>query len=82
MRTKRRNPAELDDAGMRFERGEGVVRDLRRRTGDAGDERGLARVRETDETHVGDEFEFEKNAAGFALAGLPRSASGIGSARA
>ena len=51
--------ADLDDAEIGFERGEGVVGDLGLGGGEARDEGGLADVGIADETGVGEELEFE-----------------------
>jgi len=48
-----------DDAEVRFERRERIVADLRRRPRDRGQEGGLARVREADETGIGNQPQFE-----------------------
>jgi hypothetical protein len=51
--------AELNDAEVRFERGERVIGDLGSGGGDARDQRALAGIRKADQTHIGQEFEFQ-----------------------
>ncbi len=58
--------ADLDDAEVGFEGGEGVVGDLGLGGGEARDEGGLADVGVADEAGVGEEAEFEAVVAGFA----------------
>ena len=62
-KTMRRSPIELDDAELRLERGEGVVGDLRPGGGDGAEQGALAGVGHADEADIGDEFEFELEAA-------------------
>ena len=63
----RRSPfvvlAEVHDPEVRFERGEGIVRDLGHGRRDGGEDRGLARVRQSDEPDVGDQSELESEPA-------------------
>src|SRR6185437_2805933 len=59
--------AQLYDAQVGAERGEGIVSDLRAGGRNHGKERGLARVRLADEADVGDELELELERAGFAV---------------
>ncbi|MNS84961.1 hypothetical protein D3C72_1188070 [compost metagenome] len=55
-----------------MQRGEGVVRDLRLRIGDARDQRGLAGVGQAQQAHVGQHLQFHAQVAVFAfLAGRP-----------
>src|SRR5690606_3552515 len=62
---------EVDHPEVRLERRERVVRDLRLRGRERRDQRALPRVRETDESDVGEELELEGDVALFAgLAGL------------
>ncbi|OEI69093.1 hypothetical protein Cus16_0923 [Curtobacterium sp. ER1/6] len=56
--------AGLDDAEVRGQGRERVVRDLRLRGGDRGDERGLAGTREADERDVGDGLQLETDVTG------------------
>ena len=58
--------ADLDDAEVGLEGGEGVVGDLGAGGGEAGDEGGLADVGVADEAGVGEETEFEAVVALFA----------------
>ena len=58
--------ADLDDAEIGLEGGEGVVGDLGFGGGEARDERGLADVGVADEAGVGEETEFEAVGALFA----------------
>ncbi len=58
--------ADLDDAEVGFEGGEGVVGDFGAGGGEAADEGGFADVGEADEAAVGEEAEFEAEVAGFA----------------
>ena len=58
--------ADLDDAEVGFERGEGVVGDLGLGGREARDERGFADVGEADEAGVGEQTELEAVVAGFA----------------
>ena len=58
--------ADLDDAEVGFEGGEGVVGDLGLGGGEARDERGFADVGVADEAGVGEQAEFEAIVAGFA----------------
>ena len=46
----------VDDAEIRFERGERIVGDFGARGGDDGDERGSSGVGKTDEADIGEEF--------------------------
>ena len=55
--------AGLHDAEVRMQRREGVVRDLRLRRRDRGDEAGLAGRRVADERDVRDDLEFEQHVA-------------------
>jgi len=76
-----RKVADLDDAEVGFERGEGVVGDLGFGGGEARDERGFADVRVTDQTGVGEQAQFEAVVALFAGAAelvLARSLVGAG----
>ena len=73
--------ADLDDAEVGFEGGEGVVGDLGFGGGDARDEGGFADVGVADEAGVGEETEFEAVAALFAGAAefvLARGLMGAG----
>src|SRR5205823_11402816 len=73
--------ADLDDAEVRFEGGEGVVGDLGFGGGEARDQGGLADVGIADETGVGEETQFETVGALFAGATelvLARSLVGAG----
>ena len=58
--------ADLDDAEVGFEGGEGVVGDLGAGGGEAADEGGFADVGEADEAGVGEEAELEAEGAFFA----------------
>ncbi len=58
--------ADLDDAEVGFEGGEGVVGDFGFGGGESGDEGGFADVGVADEAGVGEEAEFEAVVAGFA----------------
>ena len=60
---------QLDDAQVGFEGGEGIVGDLGPDGGQAGQQGGFARVRVADQSHVGDQLQFE-----FELALLARPA--------
>ena len=46
----------VDHAQIRDQGGEGIIRDLGARCGDAGDQSRLARVGESDEADIGQEF--------------------------
>src|SRR6185437_13045799 len=59
--------AQLYDAQVGAERGEGIVGNLRAGGRNHGKERGLARVRLPDEADVGDELELELERAGLAV---------------
>ena len=60
--------AQADDAEVRGQRGERVVRDLRTRGRDARDQRRLAGVREADEADVGEQLQLEPQIFDFARA--------------
>ena len=52
-----------DHAEMRLERRERIRSDLRTRRRNARDQRGLTRIRKTDEAHVREQFQFETQVA-------------------
>ena len=55
-----------DDAQVRLERGEGVIGDLGPRGRDARNQRGLAGVRETDQSDIGQQLQLEAELVFFA----------------
>ena len=59
--------ARVDDAEVRDERRERIVRDLRPRGRDAGDQGALARVRETDDRDIREELQLEPEREHLAL---------------
>ncbi len=66
-----------DDAEVRDERRERIVGDLRLRGADDGDERGLAGVGQSDQTHVRDQFQLDEELALLAGVAVLREARGL-----
>ena len=55
--------AELERAERRLERGERIAGDLRMGARQAGEQRGLSRVRQPDETRVGEQLQLQRDPA-------------------
>src|SRR6185312_11299935 len=69
------------DAKLRLQRGEGIVRDFRPGSGNAGEKRRLARIWHADQACVRDQFQFEDDDFLFArLSGIGMSRCLIGRA--
>ena len=75
----------LDDAEDRLQRGEGIVRDLRLRARDRGEQRRLASIGQTDKADVGEQLQLEIDpdllAALAALGDVRRLVAGRGEVR-
>ena len=65
--------ADRDHSEIRLERREWIVRDLRPRRRNARDQRGLARIRKSDQTDIGQKFQFQPEVR--SSPGLPSSCS-------
>ena len=63
---------ELHHAELRFERRERIVRDLGPRRREARNERGFAGVRESDQSHIGEQLQLEPQPALVARLARPR----------
>src|SRR4029077_15234197 len=65
---------DLNDAELRLQRGEWIVRDLWTGGGDRREQRGLSRIRRADDASVGKQFELEVELALFARLAFLRKA--------
>ena len=66
-----------DDAEVGLKSGEGIVRDFGARGGDAGDESGLARIRQANEADISEEPELEADVALLAGVAIFKLARGL-----